>query len=127
MRYTRVAGELKSRTVYEYESMLDYVWDRKESSEDYYGLVDKTKLCYYDKEVGKVVWGKNGDNTVTWFINDEKKPIKLLKPKKEVVVETPKWVEKKIDITEMVDNTPLVDIEDIIKEIRTLKIEVEGA
>lgn len=127
MRYTRVAGELKSKTVYEYESMLDYVWDRKESSEDYYGLVDKTKLCYYDKEVGEVVWGKNGDNTVNWFNRDKNKPIKLFKPKKEIVAETPKWVEKKIDIAEMVDNTPLMDIEDIIKEIRTLKIEVEGA
>ena len=127
MRFTRVAGELKGKSVYEYESMLDYVWDRKESSEDYYGLIDKTKLCYYDKEVGEVTWSKGGSNTVFWFINDEKKPIKAFKAKKEVVVETPKWVKQTVDIAEMVDNTPLMDIEDIIKEIRTLKIEVEGA
>ena len=127
MRFTRVAGELKGKSVYEYESMLDYVWDRKESSEDYYGLIDKTKLCYYDEEVGEVVWSKGGSNTVTWFSRNKTKPIKAFKAKKEVVVETPKWVEKKIDIAEMVDNTPLMDIEDIIQEIRTLKIEVEGA
>lgn len=134
MRYTDYVGSLNREDVFAYNSERDYVLDYNsgEKKESFYGLINKKKLCKGTFQVGEV--DKNG--RVTWYSESNKvflkefdkvemencraskakvkdsKPMKVL----ELNMESPIAVEGCSD---------LISIEDIIKEIKTLKIGIE--
>lgn len=112
------AGTYKGKIVYKYSTMFDYLSDVENYfKKDYYGLVDSTKLCFGNKQIGEVTWGRDGDNDVVIF-DRPKTLITRRRTKDEVRVEPPIKMDNNIDIE-------LMDIEDIIKEIRELKISFE--
>lgn len=125
MKDVGTAGTFRGKIVYKYDTMFDYLSDVGDHfNNDYYGLVDSTKLCYGYDQVGEVTWGKGGNNDVVIF--DFPKSLYKKKPERgkraEVAVEEVVKVGEldKVDIE-------LVSIEDIIKDIRNLKIEFDNS
>lgn len=126
MRDVGTAGTFRGKIVYKYDTMFDYLSDVGDHfNNDYYGLVDSTKLCYGHDQVGEVTWGKEGNNDVVIFNKPKslykKQPERGQRAKAAVVEEVVKVGE--LDQADI----ELVSIEDIIKEIRSLKIEFDNS
>lgn len=53
------AGTFRNKVVYKYDTMFEYLNDVEDYfREDYYGLVDSSKLCYGNDQIGEVKWGQ---------------------------------------------------------------------